>query len=70
MHYHKILSPLTLICIVIVANPQVDQKRAMEYFKEAQTICERENGRLWEVSMRTNGNLKRFYHDAHVAHAY
>lgn len=51
MHYHKILLPLTLICLVIVANAQVDQQRSSEYFKEAQAICERDNGRLWGVSI-------------------
>ena len=49
MHYHKMLFHLTLICIVTVANAQVDQQRAMEYFKEAQALCERDNGRLWGV---------------------
>lgn len=49
MHYHKVLSQLTLFCIVTVANAQVDQQLAMEYFKEAQALCERDNGRLWGV---------------------
>ncbi len=47
MHYYKILLQLILICIVTVANAQVDQQRAMKYFKEAQALCERDNGRLW-----------------------
>jgi hypothetical protein len=51
MHYHKMLFQLILICIVTVANAQVDQKLAMEYFKEAQALCERDNGRLWGVSI-------------------
>lgn len=49
MHYHKLLFQLILICTVTVANAQVDQQRAMEYFKEAQALCERDNGRLWGV---------------------
>lgn len=49
MHYHKMLFQLILICIVTVANAQVDKQRAMEYFKEAQALCERDNGRLWGV---------------------
>jgi hypothetical protein len=51
MHYHKMLFQLILTCIVSVANAQVDQQRAMEYFKEAQALCERDNGRLWGVSI-------------------
>jgi hypothetical protein len=51
MRCHKILSQLTLICTGIVANAQVDQQRATEYFKEAQAICERDGGRLWGVSV-------------------
>jgi hypothetical protein len=33
------------------AMAQVDQQRAQEYFKEAQTLCERDGGRLWGVSI-------------------
>ncbi|HEY0668157.1 MAG TPA: hypothetical protein VGD22_08295 [Sphingobacteriaceae bacterium] len=43
------LFQLFLICIVTFANAQVDQQRAMEYFKEAQALCERDNGRLWGI---------------------
>src|SRR5687768_14018372 len=49
MHYHKMLFQLIFIYIGAVANAQVDQQRAMEYFKEAQALCERDNGRLWGV---------------------
>src|ERR1700754_3807355 len=49
MHYYKMLFQLILTCIVTVAYAQVDQQRAMEYFKEAQALCERDNGRLWGV---------------------
>ena len=42
---------LILICTVTVAKAQVDQQRALEYFKEAQALCERDNGRLWGVSI-------------------
>ena len=34
-----------------VASAQVDQQRATEYFKEAQALCERDNGRLWGISI-------------------
>jgi hypothetical protein len=30
---------------------QVDQARAEQYFKEAQTLCKRDGGRLWGVSL-------------------
>ena len=33
------------------ADAQVDQRRAQEYFKEAQALCERDGGRLWGVSV-------------------
>jgi hypothetical protein len=33
------------------AVAQVDQQRAQEYFKEARTLCERDGGRLWGVSI-------------------
>jgi hypothetical protein len=41
---------------VVVGHPlpaaaQVDQQRAQEYFKEAQALCERDDGRLWGVSI-------------------
>jgi hypothetical protein len=33
------------------AVAQVDQQRAQEYFKEARALCERDDGRLWGVSV-------------------
>jgi hypothetical protein len=33
------------------AMAQVDQQRAQAYFKEVQTLCERDGGRLWGVSL-------------------
>src|SRR5216117_3310899 len=33
------------------AGAQVDQRRAQEFFKEAQALCERDGGRLWGVSV-------------------
>jgi len=43
----------SLLCIPMpfVAGAQVDQQRAQEFFKEAQTLCERDGGRLWGVSI-------------------
>lgn len=45
----------TLLCWLTAFAPpaaaQVDQQRAQEYFKEAQTLCERDGGRLWGVSI-------------------
>lgn len=51
MHYHKSLLQLIFICMATVASAQVDQQRATEYFKEAQALCERDNGRLWGISI-------------------
>ena len=51
MRYHKTIFQLILICTAAAANAQVDQQRAMEYFKEAQALCERDNGHLWGVSI-------------------
>ncbi len=39
--------------LVPTAFAQVDQQRAQEYFKEAQALCARDDGRLWGVSLRT-----------------
>src|SRR5262245_537767 len=44
-----------LMCVVIgharPAAAQVDQQRAQEYFKEVQTLCQLDGGRLWGVSL-------------------
>ena len=45
-----------VLAYVVIGHPlpaaaQVDQQRAQEYFKEAQTLCERDGGRLWGVSI-------------------
>jgi hypothetical protein len=39
------------LCLVIPAAAQVDQQRAETYFKEAATLCQRDGGRLWGVSL-------------------
>jgi len=39
------------MCLVNPAAAQVDQQRAEAYFKEAATICQRDGGRLWGVSL-------------------
>ena len=44
------LISLTL-CSVNPAAAQVDQQRAEAYFKEAATICQRDGGRLWGISL-------------------
>ena len=47
----------TIVFLYLVAGfarlavAQVDQQRAQEFFKEAQTLCERDGGRLWGVSV-------------------
>jgi hypothetical protein len=39
------------LCLVKPAAAQVDQQRAEAYFKEAATLCQRDGGRLWGVSL-------------------
>ena len=39
------------LCSVNPAAAQVDQQRADAYFKEAAAICQRDDGRLWGVSL-------------------
>ncbi|MFN2397793.1 MAG: hypothetical protein ABR543_04005 [Gemmatimonadaceae bacterium] len=39
------------LCLVNPVTAQVDQQRAEAYFKEAATICQRDGGRLWGVSL-------------------
>jgi hypothetical protein len=39
------------LCSVNPAAAQVDQQRAEAYFQEAATICQRDGGRLWGVSL-------------------
>src|SRR5215831_459813 len=39
------------LCLVNPAAAQVDQQRAEEYFKESAVICQRDDGRLWGVSL-------------------
>lgn len=51
MQYYKHLLQLMLTSIVTVTNAQVDQQRAMEYFKEAQALCERDSARLWGIAI-------------------
>lgn len=42
---------LVLLGAATAADAQVDQQRAEAYFKEAATICQRDGGRLWGVSL-------------------
>ena len=39
------------LCLVNPVAAQVDQQRAETYFNEATTICQRDGGRLWGVSL-------------------
>ena len=50
-YYLNTLFLLVLLGAATSANAQVDQQRAQAYFKEAQTLCERDGGRLWGVSI-------------------
>ena len=50
------MSCTAIVAYVVMGHPppavaQVDQQRAEQYFKEAQTLCERDGGRLWGVSL-------------------
>ena len=50
------ISCTAILAYVVIGHPppavaQVDQRRAQEYFKEAQALCERDGGRLWGVSL-------------------
>ena len=42
---------LLFLCLLNPAVAQVDQQRAEAYFKEAATICQRDGGQLWGVSL-------------------
>ena len=39
------------LCLVTPATAQVDQERAEAYFEEAASICQRDGGTLWGVSL-------------------
>ena len=50
------MSCTAILAYVVIGHPppavaQVDQRLAEQYFKEAQTLCERDGGRLWGVSL-------------------
>lgn len=50
------ISCTAILAYVVVGDPsravaQVDQERAQQYFKEAQALCERDDGRLWGLSL-------------------
>ena len=48
----RVIAALYLLAgIAPPAVAQVDQQRAQEYFKEARALCERDDGRLWGVSV-------------------
>jgi hypothetical protein len=47
-----------ILASMVIGHPQpavaqIDQQRAQEFFKEARTLCERDGGRLWGVSICT-----------------
>jgi hypothetical protein len=42
---------LLFLCLLNPAAAQVDQQRAEAYFKEAATICQRDGGQLWGISL-------------------
>src|SRR5215472_16518808 len=42
---------LPLFLMPLAGLAQIDQQRAEEAFKQAKTLCEREGGRLWNISL-------------------
>ena len=50
-HYLHALSPLLLLGAATAAESQLDPQAAQRYFAEATTLCERDAGRLWGVSL-------------------
>lgn len=49
-HFNALFLPL-LFGAATIADAQVDQQRAQEFFKDAQVLCERDSGRLWGLSV-------------------
>src|SRR3954447_10820487 len=42
---------LSLFLLPLTGLAQVDQQRAAEVFNHAKTLCEREGGKLWNISL-------------------
>src|SRR5215831_13695522 len=42
---------LSLFLLSLPGFAQIDQQRAEEAFKQAKTLCEREGGKLWKISL-------------------
>ncbi len=42
---------LPLLFLPLAGFAQIDQQRAAEAFKQAKTLCEREGGKLWNISL-------------------
>ena len=47
----KALTAGVLIAVTQIDPTPVDQQRAEMYFREAKELCDRDNGRLWGVSL-------------------
>jgi hypothetical protein len=47
----KVLAAGFLIAATQIDPTPVDQQRAEMYFREAKELCDRDNGRLWGVSL-------------------
>jgi hypothetical protein len=48
---HAVILLFAASNLPLIATAQVDRQRAAEYFKEAQALCERDNGQMWGVSL-------------------
>jgi len=46
---NRVILPLFLLPLAGFA--QIDQQRAAEAFNQAKTLCEREGGKLWKISL-------------------
>jgi len=42
---------LSLFLLPLAGLAQIDQQRAAEAFNQAKTLCEREGGKLWNISL-------------------
>lgn len=49
--HHYGITACAIVALAVSVRAQVDQQRAAAYFREAAALCERENGRLWGISL-------------------
>ena len=49
--WHRAILSCVVTALAVPAAAQVDHRRAQEFFKDVQAVCEREGKRLWGMSM-------------------